>query len=214
LSVPRENVASSRKENAMAAMPLPDEEADSIHLLTIAEYAALGEIEHGYTELVEGRLLMSPSPAFRHGRAMRRLYAQLLAQNPAGLEVVLEQDVDLELAPANEPGSSRRPDILITRLEVGDQLTADGGVLVPAPEVLLAVEIVSPSSKRIDHVHKRADYADAGIPTYWIIDVDDPIALTACRLVENFGYVEDQTATGVFRADVPFPVEINLGQLV
>lgn len=39
---------------------------DSAHLLTIGEYVALGETEHGYTELVEGRLLTSPSPAVKH----------------------------------------------------------------------------------------------------------------------------------------------------
>ncbi len=213
MSVPRENVASNRKEKAMAAMPLPEEEADSVHLLTISEYAALGEIEHGYSELVEGRLLMSPSPAYRHSRAMGRLYLQLTQQAPLDLEVVQELDVDLELAPADEPGSSRRPDLMVVRLEVGDQLSVEGG-MVSAPEVLLAVEIVSPSSKRMDHVYKRNDYADAGIPNYWVIDIDEPISLTACRLTEEFGYVDDQVATGVFRTEVPFPVEIDLGRLV
>jgi hypothetical protein len=46
------------------------------------------------------------------------------------------------------------------------------------------------------HVDKRRDYADAGIQNYWIVDIDDPISLTACRLTEEFGYVDDQTATG------------------
>jgi Uma2 family endonuclease len=78
----------------------------------------------------------------------------------------------------------------------------------------VAVEVVSPSSKRIDHVHKRQDYADAGIQNYWLIDIDEPISLTACRLTDEFGYVDDQVATGVFRTEVPFPVEIDLGRLV
>lgn len=197
----------------MTAEPLHELEGDFVHLLTIQEYAALGETEHGYTELVEGRLLMSPSPAYRHGRAMGRLYLQLAQQAPANLEVVQELDVDLELVPADEPGSSRRPDLMVVQLELGNQLTAEGG-LVPASEALLVVEIVSPSSKRIDHVHKRSDYADAGIPNYWILDIDEPISLTACRLTEEFGYVDDQIATGVFRTEVPFPVEINLERLV
>lgn len=69
------------------------------------------------------------------------------------------------------------------------------------------------NTRRIDHVDKRRDYADAGIPNYWLIDIDEPVSLTACRLTED-GYVDDQTATGVFRTEVPFPVEINLGRLV
>jgi Uma2 family endonuclease len=206
-------VASIRKEKPMTAEPLHELEGDSVHLLTIAEYAALGETEHGYTELIEGRLIMSPSPAPRHSRAMGRLYLRLTQEIPAELEVFQELDVDLGLAPLDEPGSSRRPDLIVVQAEVGDQLTAEGGI-APASEVLLAVEIVSPSSKRVDHAHKRVDYADAGIPNYWIIDTDEPISLTACRLTEEFGYVDDQTATGVFRTEVPFPVEINLDRLV
>jgi Uma2 family endonuclease len=206
-------VASEKEGEAMTAEPLPESEADSVHLLTIAEYAALGETEHGYTELTEGRLLMSPSPAYKHSRAMGRFYSQLTAQAPAELEVVQELDVDLELVPAEGLGSSRRPDLMVVPRKVGDRLAAEGG-LVPASEVLLVVEIVSPSSKRIDHVHKRLDYADAGIPNYWIVDIDEPISLTACRLTEEFGYQDDRTTTGVFATDVPFAVEINLDRLV
>jgi hypothetical protein len=38
--------------------------------------------------------------------------------------------------------------------------------------------------------------------------------VTACRLTNEFGYQDDQTATGVFRTDVPFPVEVDLNRLV
>lgn len=197
----------------MTAEQLHELEGDSFHLLTIEEYAALGETEHGYTELVEGRLLMSPSPAFKHSRAMGRLYSALVEQAPADFEAVQELDVDLELAPAGEPGSSRRPDVMVVGQELGDRLAEEGG-MVPASGVLLVVEVVSPSSKRTDHVHKRNDYADAGIPNYWILDIDKPVSLTVCRLTEQFGYQDDQVATGVFRTEVPFPVEINLDRLV
>jgi Uma2 family endonuclease len=206
-------VASNLEGDAMTTQPLDELDDGSVHLLTIGEYAALGETEHGYTELVEGRLLMSPSPAFKHSRAMGRLYLALVEQAPAEFEAVQELDVDLALVPADEPGSSRRPDIMVVRQEFGDRIAAEGG-LVPASEVLLVVEIVSPSSKRTDHVHKRHDYADAGIPNYWIVDIDEPISLTACRLTEQFGYQDDQVATGIFRTDVPFPVEVDLSRLV
>jgi Uma2 family endonuclease len=38
--------------------------------------------------------------------------------------------------------------------------------------VLLAVEIVSPGSEGVDTVTKRAEYAAAGIPQYWVVDQD------------------------------------------
>jgi Uma2 family endonuclease len=197
----------------MTAEPLHVLEGDSVHLLTIAEYAALGEIEHGYTELIEGRLIMSPSPVPDHNYAGQELGMELRPQLPDWAETVPDMDIDLELAPADEPGFSRRPDLLIVTREARKRVRAEGG-LIRASEVLVVVEIVSPGSKRIDLVDKRRDYADAGIPNYWIIDIDEPISLTVCRLTKEFGYVDDQTATGVFRTEVPFPVEIDLGQLV
>jgi Uma2 family endonuclease len=206
-------VASTRKEKPMTAEPLHELEGDSVHLLTIAEYAALGETEHGYTELIEGRLLVSPSPVPDHNYAIQELGMLLRPQLPDSVETMPDMDVDLELAPADEPGFSRRPDLMIVNRGARKRVRANGGLIL-ASEVLVVVEVVSPGSKRIDHVDKRRDYADAGIPNYWIIDIDEPISLTACRLTEEFGYVDDQTATGVFRTEVPFPVEINLGQLV
>ena len=197
----------------MTIHSLDDLTDDSVHLLTIGEYAALGETEHGYTELIEGRLIMSPSPVPDHNNAELELAFALRPRLPEDLEVQLDVDVDLQLAPLDEPGSSRRPDLIIVKREARKRVRSEGG-MYRASEVLVAVEIVSPSSKRTDHVHKRNDYADAGIPNYWIVDIDEPISLTACRLTEQFGYQDDQVATGVFRTDVPFPVEVDLSRLV
>lgn len=197
----------------MTAMPRPSPEPDeSLHLLTIAEYAELGENEHGYTELIEGRLLMSPSPGFKHSRAQGRLFIELDRQTPAELEVVQDLDIDLELLPAGQPGFSRRPDLIVVGEETGERIDAEGG-LVRASEVRLAIEIVSPGSRRIDHVDKRRDYADAGIPYYWIVDIDDPVSMTACHLTEEFGYQDDQVVTGTFSTAAPFPAEIDLNRL-
>lgn len=66
----------------MTAEPLPASEADSVHLLTIAEYAALGETEDGYTELIEGRILTSPSPVPDHNTAGFELGIALRSQLP------------------------------------------------------------------------------------------------------------------------------------
>jgi Uma2 family endonuclease len=204
-------VASNREEKPMTAVR--ELGAGSVHLLTIAEYAALGETEHGYAELIEGRLIMSPNPGLDHNTASLELAIALRPALPDDFETIPGVDVDLRLAPAGEPGFCRRPDLVVVSRGARKRVRAEGG-LVQASEVLLAVEIVSPGSKRIDHAHKRLDYADAGVPNYWIIDLDDPISLTACRLTEEFGYVDDQTETGLFKTEVPFPVEINLDQLV
>ncbi|WP_308431690.1 Uma2 family endonuclease [Amycolatopsis acidiphila] len=56
------------------------------------------------------------------------------------------------------------------------------GGLIKAADVLIVVEIVSPGSHRMDTVVKHGEYADAGIPYYWIVDLDEPLSLVACHL--------------------------------
>lgn len=197
----------------MTAMPQHQHESSApTHLLTIEEYAALGETESGYTELQEGRLLMSPSAGRPHMRASGKLFMHLENQLPEHLEVTQELDVDLAFTAPGEPGNSRRPDLVVYERATADRVE-DEGRMFPAAEVLLVVEIVSPGSRRTDHKVKRAEYADAGIPHHWILDTTAPVSLLACRRTEEFGYVDDQEAAGVFRTDVPFPVTIDLNSL-
>jgi Uma2 family endonuclease len=191
----------------MTASPLPP-----THLLTVDEYAALGEDEHGRTELMEGSLVMSPSPTLDHNVAIMRLGLQLMPQVPAGYEVIPDVDVDLQLVPRDQPGSSRRPDLMVVEHTAPGRQRAEGGLL-RASEVLVVVEIVSPGSVRTDNIVKRAEYADAGIPHYWIVDLDEPISLLAGHLSEQFGYRDETAATGTYRADEPFPVRLDLDQL-
>jgi Uma2 family endonuclease len=183
------------------------------HLLTVAEYLEIGEIELGYSELVEGRLLMTPSPAPDHNRAGFRMAVELERQLPPGLEVIPDMDVDLELAPAEAPGTVRRPDLIVVPLEARKRVRTEGGV-IRASEVLVVMEVLSPGSRRTDHVHKRGEYADAGIPHYWIIDTTEPVSLLACHLAGEFGYADAGSVTGTFSATEPFPVEIDLGALL
>lgn len=142
----------------MSALPRPLD-----HLLTVAEYAELGETESGYTELLEGRLLMSPSPAPDRNVAVAEFLGQLRPQLPDHLEVISDVDVDLELADSDQPGFSRRPDLVIVQRAARRRVRQEGG-LIRACEVLVAAEIVSPGSRRTDYVTKRGEYADAGIP--------------------------------------------------
>jgi Uma2 family endonuclease len=156
---------------------------------------------------------MSPSPAPDHARALVKVLACLHDQVPEQFELLMNLDIDLQLAPASQPGFSRRPDVIIFEAAAGDRVNAEGG-MIRAHEVLVVIELAAADTRRIDHVYKRRDYADAGIPNYWILDIDDPISLTACRLTDDLGYVDDQVATGTFTTDVPFPVEVSLDRLV
>ena len=197
----------------MTAMPAPRHEPNTPdHLLTVAEYAALGETEPGYTELIEGRLLMSPSPVPDHNFAVFELAIQLKPQLPETYEALLELDVDLELVPRTQPGFSRRPDLIVVDRQARRRVRSEGG-LIRASEVAVIVEIVSPGSRRTDNIAKRRDYAEAGIPWYWIVDISDPISLVACFNTKEFGYQDHQRVKGTFTSDEPFPVMLDLDRL-
>lgn len=179
------------------------------HLFTVAEYAELGEPESGYTELQEGRILMSPSPSPRHMVASGELFVQFRAQLPAELVAIQDVDVDLELVPYGDPGFSRRPDLVIV-----PRVAMESGRMLKASEVVVVLEIVSPGSKRLDRVVKRGEYEDAGIPHYWIVDLNHPISLVACHLADEFGYQDAGDVVGEFTTSVPFPVTLKLDGLV
>jgi Uma2 family endonuclease len=85
--------------------------------------------------------------------------------------------------------------------------------LIRASEVLVVVEIISRGSRRIDNVDKHGEYADAGIPWYWIVDITEPVSVVACRLTEDFGYVDHQRVTGTFTSEEPFAVTVDLDRL-
>ena len=183
------------------------------HLLTIEEYAALGETDTGFTELVEGRVLMSPSPKPGHNLAMLELAQQLIPQVPDHLKVVPDTDVDLGLAPPGRPGFSRRPDLMIVD-KAGLARVHKDKDMIRADELAVVVEIVSPGSKRTDYHVKHDEYADAGIPHYWIVDITEPVSLVACHQAGEFGYMDASAVSGTFTTDVPFPVKIDLDALL
>ncbi|MGW5720846.1 Uma2 family endonuclease [Amycolatopsis sp. NPDC003865] len=183
------------------------------HLLTIEEYVALGETDTGFTELVEGRVVMSPSPIADHNIVVFELARQLAGQLPSHLRVLPETDVNLGLAPAGRPGFSRRPDLLVVERPAIARVRRDGAML-RAGEVAIVLEIVSPGSKRTDYHVKHDEYADAGIPHYWIVDIAEPISLVACHQAGEFGYLDASAVTGTFTTDVPFPVKIDLDALL
>lgn len=187
--------------------------ADAVptRLLTSAEFAALPEMEGRY-ELQGGSVVMSPSPIPEHQMFIDELSAQLRPQVPPGLKQVLAVDIDLELVPPRRPGYVRVPDLVVVTEEGLRRRKRDGGVL-RAAEVVLAVEVHSPSTSRLDRTLKRAEYADAGIPYYWMIDIDGGPSLTACHLAGEFGYADSGPVTGISTAEVPFPVTIDLDEL-
>ena len=89
-------------------------------------------------------------------------------------------------------------------------LVADRG---RAQDVRLAVEVLSAGTRRVDRVMKFAEYAEAGIQHYWIVDLDPPTSLRAFTLVDG-AYEADGEFSGVQVLQVAgHPVRLDLTAL-
>ncbi len=137
-------------------------------LVTLEEWDALELDEARRWELVEGGIVMTPRPRPLHQLVSRNL-SQLIRQSlPASVVVLQEVEITVE---ARFPPTVRDPDLVVVNRSVVDS----NPVRVDATDVVLVVEIVSPGSRRTDHVMKAYEYAKAGIGHYWIVDLDaDP----------------------------------------
>ncbi|KXO97430.1 Uma2 family endonuclease [Tsukamurella tyrosinosolvens] len=174
--------------------------ARRVDLMSLDDWRALGEDTSGRSELQEGVLIVSPSPRKLHQTAGLKLAMLLAAHMPDGLELVPDFDVIVE---AGFPPTVRRPDLIIVPVTAPDEVTAD--------RVLLIVEILSPGTRRQDLVTKRSEYADAGIPHYWIVDLDGGPSIEALTLRD--GRYEGATSTGEFTTTVPFDLRVDLTAL-
>lgn len=182
-------------------------------LLTIADYEALPEDELQRWELLEGNLVMAPSPTPSHNIAIGNLYGALTAAVPPGYVIIPDVHLNLELAPGHAPATVCRPDLVVVTRAEFDRVNNAGGVL-RASAAVLVVEVISLGSRRTDSLIKRGEYADAGIPYYWIIEVDGPVTLVACHQAGEFGYQDGGAVTGVFETVEPFAARIDLAALI
>jgi Uma2 family endonuclease len=175
------------------------------HLLTLAEWEAMPEGRLYRYELVEGVLLVRPRAVTPHQRAMAKLATVLDQQLPP--ELVAVQDVEV-LVDSGFPPTVRVPDVVVVPTALLEQNLAR----FDATDVRLAVEIISPGSSRTDRVMKLAEYAEAGIPHYWIIDLDPPTSLTGYLLVAG-QYELDIETHDTARTTSPASLSIELAPL-
>lgn len=175
--------------SVMTTFGLPHQRA-----LTRADLAAMPDDDGRRYELIDGSLIVSPAPQIRHQDAVMRLSVLLFGGCPPELKV-LSAPVDVVLA----DDSVIQPDLLVARR---DQFTDDD---LPGPP-LLAVEVLSPSTRGIDLLLKKDRLERAGCAHYWVVDPEGP-TVSAWTLRES-RLVGTQTANGdeLFSVTEPFTI--------
>ena len=129
---------------------------------TYRDYKGLPESETKRYELLEGELVMVPSPSTYHQRISRKfgfLLENFVEKNKLGevfyapLDVHLDEDVV-------------QPDILFVSKERSGIITEEE--IRGAPD--LVIEIFSPTTAERDRTYKETLYAREGIREYWMVD--------------------------------------------
>lgn len=163
--------------------------------LTRRDLDVMPDDGHRY-ELLDGVLVVSPAPRFRHQDAVGALFKALDAAANGRLKVLFAP-FDVLLS----EDTVIQPDLLVAPREAFTERD------LPGPP-LLAVEVLSPSTRGIDLLLKKERLQRAGCPHYWVVDPDEP-SITAWTLVDG-AYVEVARASGDVTFEVTDPLAVRL----
>ncbi len=156
---------------------------------------------HWAYEIVEGTLFVSPAPGLRHQVCVTALWRLLADAVPLSLLALVSP---FDFVP--RPGYTLQPDVLVV-----DRATVEPQRTVVPP--LLAVEVLSPSSRTTDTTLKRQVYEEFGVASYWIVDPDVPSLLTLELVDDRYVEVAHVAGAGAWTAERPFPVTVSPARL-
>lgn len=114
-------------------------------------------------EVINGVLYMSTAPGFSHQRSVMRLDREVgVPLEARGIAIAAAAPIGLLM----EGADPVQPDFLLIRKERISIISEDGRIR-GVPDLI--AEVLSPSHPELDTVVKRAAYARAGVPEYWIL---------------------------------------------
>jgi Uma2 family endonuclease len=156
---------------------------------TVPQYAGLRMSADAYLALpddgfkyqvINGVVVMSPSPTPRHQMVLQEISGQLrdfLKSQPIARAF---PDIDVRFG----PDLVYRPDLVVIRKE---RLPRPLRRIDVVPDLI--VEILSPGTQAMDQRTKLADYERLGVREYWIVSTDEPLTVRVLRL-ESGRYAE------------------------
>lgn len=156
-------------------------------------------------ELFNGSLLVGPAPTRVHQRVIYRLQRLLDDALPPEMEPV--QTVNMLVSKKDY----YIPDLVILPKDLPDS----DGLMFSPKDMLLAVEVGSPSTKLRDEDVKVKAYAKAGIPFYWRVEPDEGPTLYVYELNgDTYGPPTAYKAGTQTTLSKPFPLALDPAQLL
>lgn len=144
-------------------------------LWTEEQYLRLTDQTNRFIEFTEGSVEVLPMPTRQHQAISRFLFLAFLSWVQRLGGTVFYAPLRVRVA----PGRFREPDLVLL-LDVNDPRNQNAFWLGAD----LVVEIVSPDDVERDTVIKRGDYAEAGIPEYWIVNPEEE-TITVLKFVDG-----------------------------
>lgn len=192
--------------------------------MTLEMYLAFPEDASKQIEVVDGWMVRCESPGPSHqGIQLNLLFAlrEAVQERDRARKTCHRVLGDMDILISDSPKLHfRRPDVLVYRCVNEDR--GRWGRKPYASDMVIAVEIVSADSVTTDIRDKRAEYAAAGIPHYWIVrmtDNDGPaISVERFLLTVEGDYAREGFAVrgrDFHAVDTinPFPLKLTWGQL-
>jgi Uma2 family endonuclease len=122
------------------------------------------QLPPGYRdEIINGRLVVTPGPAFRHQSIVAALLVLLHGEAPSGWRVVPDLNVKVDLADKD----FCRPDLCVMKPDM------IGDLYHTFDQFGLLVEIASPSTQWVDDDDKLTLYAEQSVAAYWQILLEE-----------------------------------------
>lgn len=114
-------------------------------------------------EVINGRLLVTPGPNAPHQFAVIEILGRLYNYFGRVAQArVVTSPSDIRSGPLTR----MQPDVYVVAFRDGKLPTTP----FEMRELLLTVEVISPSSARADRHIRRVAYLEGGVPEYWIVD--------------------------------------------
>ena len=141
--------------------------ATQTQLLTYEEYLDTPEIE-GRFDIVDGEMIMAPSPIPEHQITSREFF-RILDPFVVGRNLGILLFAPLDIVIRRNPLRTRQPDLLLLSNESYARIYLDRPI-EEAPK--LAIEILSPSNTRRRVQDALSDYAAIGVKECWLVSLD------------------------------------------
>jgi Uma2 family endonuclease len=195
-------VMAARRKRTPAWEEVPPEPVPIQKLRDLHDQIDVGP--HCRVEIIDGVVVVSPVPVIWHEKACQWLLLSFLEACKAN-DWFPDSAGEIELPPT---GDLIVPDLMILR---DPSTLPDFETVRPLDRVLLAAEVISPSSIQRDREVKPRACALAGIPLYLLVDrFTKPVTISLHSKPGKDGYTEVTTVIAGEKLRLPAPFDLAL----